>query len=115
MDIAPFIGLQRYSQANEIETFHVHRSRMPTALFRSIVEDLDVMLLQYGPPIEHKTEQATSRFLSPVSTEPLFHLTTNQLKVLPLRYSIALLLYSALPSVMNQNRSSKDVSLKKAG
>ena len=70
-DIAPFIGLHTDSEMTDIEIFHVRRSRMPTALFKSIVEDIDSMLVQYGPPIEHQTEEATSQFLSPVSTEPL--------------------------------------------
>lgn len=68
-DIASFIGLHTDSEMTDIETFYVRRSRMPTALFKSIVEDIDGMLVQYGPPIEHQTEEATSRFLSPVSTE----------------------------------------------
>jgi hypothetical protein len=52
---------------NDIETFGLHRSRIPTGLFKSIVQDIDVMLVQYGPPVEHRTEEARSRFLSPVS------------------------------------------------
>jgi len=29
-------------------------------------EDMDVMMVQYGPPHVHKTEEAKSRFFSPV-------------------------------------------------
>jgi hypothetical protein len=50
----------------DIATFDLYRSRIPTSLFRAIVQDMDVLLHQYGPPIEHETEEATSRFLAPV-------------------------------------------------
>jgi hypothetical protein len=56
----------------DIEFFDLYRSRIPTALFKSIVQDIDVMLVQYGPPINHETEEARSRFLSPVSTSHFF-------------------------------------------
>ena len=52
---------------SDIETFGLHRPRIPTGLFKSIMQDIGVMLVQYGPPIEHEMEEATSRFLSPVS------------------------------------------------
>jgi hypothetical protein len=65
--IAPLVGLEPSRIMNDIETFGLHRSRIPTKLFKLIVEDIDVMLVQYGPPIEHETEVARSRFLSPVS------------------------------------------------
>ncbi|KAF8493301.1 hypothetical protein F5888DRAFT_1618085 [Russula emetica] len=65
-DIAPFVGLQPDLNMTDIKTFALHRSRIPTALFKSIVQDIDVMLVQYGPPIEHETEEATSQFLSPI-------------------------------------------------
>ena len=61
------VGLEFYRKMKDVETFHLHRSRIPTALFKSIVQNIDVMLMQYGPPIEHNTEMAGSQFLSPVS------------------------------------------------
>ena len=67
-EIAPFIGLDPNFKLHDIEFFDLYRSRIPTALFKSIVQDIDVMLVQYGPPINHETEEARSRFLSPVST-----------------------------------------------
>lgn len=67
-DIAPFIGLKPYLNMRDIETFGLYRSRIPTALFRSILQDIDVMQMQYGPPIEHQTAEARAQFLSPVST-----------------------------------------------
>jgi hypothetical protein len=51
---------------NDIATFDLYRSRIPTSLFRSIVQDMDILLSQYGPPVEHETEEATSWFLAPV-------------------------------------------------
>ncbi|KAG2076542.1 hypothetical protein BDR04DRAFT_1068035 [Suillus decipiens] len=65
-DIAPLVGLDHLRLANEMKTFPLHRSRIPTQLFRSIIEDLDAMILQYGPPIDHETEKARSYFLSPI-------------------------------------------------
>jgi hypothetical protein len=66
-DIAPFVGLRPGLNMNDIETFGLHRSRIPTKLFKLIVQNIDVMMVQYGPPIEHYTEDTRSRFLSPVS------------------------------------------------
>jgi hypothetical protein len=43
----------------DIGTFELNRSRIPTALFKSIVQDIDMMLVQYGPPTDHETEEAT--------------------------------------------------------
>ncbi|KAF8490024.1 hypothetical protein F5888DRAFT_1869455 [Russula emetica] len=56
-DIAPFVGLQPDLNMTDIKTFALHRSRIPTALFKSIVQDIDVMLVQYGPPIEHERKK----------------------------------------------------------
>lgn len=69
--IAPFVGLEPDRNMKDIDIFHLHRSQIPTALFKSIVQDIDIMLLQYGPPIEHETEEASSRFLSSVSATPI--------------------------------------------
>lgn len=74
-DIAPIVGLQPYLYMNDIKTFGLHRSRIPTALFKSIVQDIDVMMVQYGPPTEHDTGEARSRFLSPVS---ISHFSNHQ-------------------------------------
>lgn len=65
-DMAPFVGLDPNRQMNDIATFDLYRSRIPTSLFKSIVQDMDILLPQYGPPIEHETEEATSRFLAPI-------------------------------------------------
>ncbi|KAM6489096.1 hypothetical protein JOM56_015508 [Amanita muscaria] len=63
---APLVGLHPGKQLRDIGTFEIHRSRIPTHLFRSIVIDMDIMLMQYGAPPQHKTEEARSRFFSPV-------------------------------------------------
>jgi hypothetical protein len=64
--IAKFVGLDPYRRLKDIQTFELHRSRIPTALFKSIVQDMDMMMVQYGPIPDHDHEEATSRFLSPV-------------------------------------------------
>jgi hypothetical protein len=65
-DIADFVGLDSVYQFEDAPTFQLHRSRIPTGLFKRIVEDVNDMVMQYGPPDEHKTEESTSRFFSPV-------------------------------------------------
>ncbi|KAM6492127.1 hypothetical protein JOM56_011851 [Amanita muscaria] len=62
---APLVGLHPGKELRDIGTFEIHRSRIPTHLFRSIVIDMDIMLMQYGAPPQHKTEEARSRFISP--------------------------------------------------
>ncbi|KAF8622535.1 hypothetical protein AX15_006941 [Amanita polypyramis BW_CC] len=64
--VAPFVGLDPDGELRDIGTFEIHRSRIPTHLFKLIVIDMDIMLMQYGAPPEHKTEEARSRFFSPV-------------------------------------------------
>ena len=64
--IAGLVGLDPLRNLNDIGTFDLYRSRIPAALFKSIVEDMDIMLIQYGPPPEQKAEWTRSRFLSPV-------------------------------------------------
>jgi hypothetical protein len=66
--VAPLVGLDPSQRLGDIKTFEIHRSRIPTDLFKSIVMDMDVMLMQYGPLPDHDTEEARSRFFSPVKT-----------------------------------------------
>jgi hypothetical protein len=111
--MAPFVGLQRHLEMNDIETFDLHRSRIPTALFKSIVCDIDVMQVQYGPPFEHETEEVRSRFLSPVSVS---HFSDHQrTQTSTLRSLTALLLYLALLLGTGLNLPSRVVSPPKAG
>jgi hypothetical protein len=65
-EVAPLVGLDPHLELQDILTFEIHRSRIPTDLFKSIVVDMDVMMVQYGPPHVHKTEEARLRFFSPV-------------------------------------------------
>jgi hypothetical protein len=64
--IAKFVGLEPDRRLKDIQTFELHRSCIPTALFKSIVQDMDMMMVQHGPLPDHDHEEATSRFLSPV-------------------------------------------------
>jgi hypothetical protein len=64
--MAAFVGLDPNRNMNDVATFGLYCSRIPTSLFKSIVEDMDLLLLQYGPPDEHETAEATSRFFAPV-------------------------------------------------
>ena len=66
VEVAPLVGLDPPKFLTDIRTFDIHRSRIPTDLFKSIVTDIDVMLMKYGPPPMHMTEEAGSRFFSPV-------------------------------------------------
>ena len=50
-----------------MKTFHNHRARIPTSLFKDIVADLEVTMKQYGEPVQHENEEARSTFLAPVS------------------------------------------------
>jgi hypothetical protein len=52
---------------NDIDTFGLHCSRIPTQLFKLIVQEIDVMMVQHGPLIEHHIKEVRSQFLSPVS------------------------------------------------
>jgi hypothetical protein len=63
---APLVGLVPWYNLTDIQTFELHRSRIPTGLFKCIVKDTDDMLTQFGSPPEHEGEAARSRFISPV-------------------------------------------------
>jgi hypothetical protein len=49
---------------NDATEFYPCRSRIPTRLFREIMEDLDVLKPQYGELKSYKTEEMRSRFLA---------------------------------------------------
>ena len=65
-DIAELVGLDHEQKLKDLGTFTLYRSRIPTQLFKSIVEDMDVLLIQYGPLPDQKNEGTRSRFLAPV-------------------------------------------------
>lgn len=66
MEIAPLANLDPAREFNDCPQFNQPRSRIPTALFREILADMDLLLLQYGPVECHRTEEASSRFLAPI-------------------------------------------------
>jgi len=94
-EMASFVGLDPWHQFSDVETFDLHRARIPDALFKDILQDMDIMLMQYGPPNEHKTEEAKSRFLAPVKKMPLMPQTCKVLTIY--RSSIAWCLCLDLP------------------
>ncbi|KAH9072882.1 hypothetical protein EDB83DRAFT_2220190 [Lactarius deliciosus] len=65
-DIASFVGLDSVRMFNDATLFDLRRSRIPTTLFKNIVLDMDVLLIQYGPPAEQSDAEARSRFLAPI-------------------------------------------------
>jgi hypothetical protein len=78
--IAPLVGLDPNFEMDDIGTFDLYRSRIPTALFKSIVQDIDVMLVQYGPQLSIQRKRR-----DPVSyhrSVQAISLTTNELKLL---------------------------------
>ncbi len=110
--MAPFVGLQPHHMMRDMVKFEIHRSRIPTTLFKSIVEDMDIMLVQYGPPIEHRTVEAKSQFVSPVSAgKLLMQLSESKFA---LRSLIVLLAYSTLLFRIYPNPFSKVAALPKA-
>ena len=66
-DIAPRVDLDPTLTGNDMPQFFIHRARIPTRLFKGIVLDLEVIMNQYGEPVNHKNMEARSRFLTPVS------------------------------------------------
>ena len=66
-DIAPRVGLVPFLEGRDMKTFEIYRARIPTSLFKEIVEDLDIAMNQYGEPYYHNNEEARSRCLAPVS------------------------------------------------
>ena len=66
-DVAEFVGLEHQQKLKDIGTFDLHRFRIPTQIFKSIVEDMDVLLIQYGPLPDQTNEETRSRFFAPVS------------------------------------------------
>jgi len=60
-DMAKFVDLNPWLQLNDIGMFNLQHSHIPTDLFQSIVEDMDVLLVQYGPlPATQNNKEASS-------------------------------------------------------
>ena len=72
-DIAPLVGLDSpYESFNSFPTFHLSKSCIPTGLFKSVVQDMDILPLQYDlvydPDLhEYNACEEFSRMFSPVS------------------------------------------------
>jgi hypothetical protein len=71
-NIAPSVGLDPLWHFYDAPVFDLNRSRIPTALFKEIVADMDTLVMQFGtlkPTLRHRqiTEDARSRVLAPVS------------------------------------------------
>ena len=68
------MGLDPCYKLCDAEIFKVYRARIPTTLFKEIVQDIEIAMKQYGPPMEQEpdNEEARSRFLAPVSVCALF-------------------------------------------
>ena len=47
--MAPRVGLDPLLLFDDVKTFTLRRSRIPTSLFKSIVEEIDKLILHYGP------------------------------------------------------------------
>ena len=48
--IAPFVGLGPSLLLQGAPTFVMHCAHIPNALFRAIIEDIKIIMKQYGPP-----------------------------------------------------------------
>lgn len=66
IDIAPLVGLKPIREGDDIDTFSMSRARLPDTVFQKILLDLHDLSLQYGSIIQHRNEEARSRFLSAV-------------------------------------------------
>jgi len=66
-EMAPRVGLDPYGSGSDMQTFDIRRARIPTSLFKDIVQDLEISMKQYGEPNEQANEEARSRCLAPVS------------------------------------------------
>jgi hypothetical protein len=79
-DIAPLVGLDPYGAGGDMTTFNLYRARMPTSLFKKIIQNLETQLKEYGEPNDHENEEARSRYLAPVSAQrqpPVLSLTLH--------------------------------------
>ena len=64
--IAPYVNLSAERAGSDIQRVEVFRSRIPDAMFREIITDVDESLTQYGPLDDHDDEETRSRFIASV-------------------------------------------------
>lgn len=65
--IAPFVGLDPSEHLQDAPTLTMQRARIPDFFFRKIVMDIDGIMMQYGPPMNHKNAEVRYRTLAPAS------------------------------------------------
>ena len=63
-DITNFVGLEPWHKFSDVKTFELHCACIPDELFKDVLQDMDIMQMQYGPPNVHKMEEARSHFLT---------------------------------------------------
>jgi len=64
--IAKYVGLDPALSLRDAGSLEMHRARIPNALFKDIIGDIQIAMKQYGPPMDHHNEEARSRFLAPL-------------------------------------------------
>jgi hypothetical protein len=67
--IAPLVGLKNKLAGSDMKAFKIHRARIPTYMFKEIIQDVEIIMTQYGDPAEHQTKEAILRFLATVRSE----------------------------------------------
>jgi hypothetical protein len=67
------VGLQPDLYLRDAPTLEMHRARIPNVLFKDIIGDIEIVMKQYGPPMEHNNVEAMSRFFAPVGVSIFFH------------------------------------------
>lgn len=65
--IAPFVGLEPSLCLRDAPTFKKHRARIPNILFREMIEEIEIVMKQYGLPSDHQNKEARFRFLESAS------------------------------------------------
>jgi hypothetical protein len=75
-EVAAIVGLDPYQDLMDANTFELHRSYIPAAVFTSVVKEM-AMVPVNGPSLRHGTEKATSQYLTHVRTSQftiLYHI-----------------------------------------
>ena len=73
--IAPFVGLEHTLRLRDAPTLEMPRTPIPNVLFKDIIRDIEIVMKQYEPPMNHKNEEA-SIFLVPVGVQCLNSFST---------------------------------------
>jgi hypothetical protein len=71
--MAPLYGFNPVKLTDDWPTFLVSRARLPGEVFLDIVQDMNLVLNQYGDPMAQKTEIARSSYLSPMFNRIVAH------------------------------------------